>query len=100
MKWCTTCFVLIALTKTASAHSWRAGEKPVFNEKLRADILHDWEKQQDGQKQSATPHLVAAGATNQKHRPPPQAAPFISFGRKVEAKWDDHFLYIESNGIP
>lgn len=83
----------------ASAHSWKAEGTPVFNEELRAHILAEWQ-QEHGQKQSATPTLVAMGTTPQVGKAPAQAAPFVAFAPKVEVKWDDRFLYIESNGLP
>jgi phosphatidylethanolamine-binding protein (PEBP) family uncharacterized protein len=83
----------------AEAHSWKAGEAPVFNEALRAHILAEW-RQEHGQKQEATPPLVANGVTPQIARAPVQAAPFVAFAPRVAVKWDDRFLYIESNGLP
>jgi hypothetical protein len=67
----------------------------VFSEELRAHILEEYQ-----QKQSATPKLVADGVTPKLGKPPAQAAPFVAFAPKVEVKWDDRFLYIESNGLP
>ena len=32
--------------------------------------------------------------------PPPQAAAFRKFAPAVRTRWDDDFLYIESNGLP
>ena len=97
-------FYLVLLSQAvlggvASAHSWKAEGAPVFDEALRAHILEEWQ-QERGQKQSATPQLVANGTTPQTGKPPAQAAPFVAFAPKVEVKWDDRFLYIESNGLP
>ena len=94
-----TLVILAALTCSASAHSWKAGDEPVFDERLRAHILADWQKNH-GEKQSATPQLASIGDATSAGKPPSQAAPFVSFAPKVNVKWDRDFLYIESNGLP
>jgi phosphatidylethanolamine-binding protein (PEBP) family uncharacterized protein len=97
-------FLLVLLSQAvcggvAEAHSWKAEGAPVFDEALRAHILTEWQ-QEHGEKQTATPQLVANGTMPQVGKAPPQAAPFVAFAPRVEVKWDDRFLYIESNGLP
>ncbi len=38
--------------------------------------------------------------TPRKKERPLQAAPFAAFAPKVTTRWDDNFLYVESNGLP
>lgn len=90
---------ILAFGSVAWAHSWKEGEPMVFNEELRAHLLEEWQAEH-GPKQSATPKLVANGVTPGVGKAPAQAAPFVAFAPKVEVKWDDRFLYIESNGLP
>src|SRR4051812_12037021 len=92
-------FLIMEVGAPAWAHSWTAEAKPVFNEELRAHILAEW-RQEHAQKQSATPQLVTTAVTTLMGKAPAQAAPFVPFAPKVEVKWDDGFLYIESNGLP
>jgi hypothetical protein len=99
MKACLVFFLAAACSGGAWAHSWTAGETPVFNEALRAHLLEEW-RQLDGAKQSATPKVVANGVTPQIGKAPAQAAAFVAFSPKVEVKWDERFLYIEGHGMP
>ena len=94
-----TLLTLATLAGAASAHTWKAGEQPVFNEALRVHILADWEKNH-GEKQSTTPLVAANGVQTSVGKAPAKATPFTAFAPKVNVKWDKDFLYIESNGIP
>jgi len=94
-----TLATLAALTTVASAHSWKAGETPVFTEAMRAHVLADWERDH-GIKQSATPQLASIGDATNVGKAPAQAGNFTPFAPKVQVKWDNDFLYIESNGLP
>ena len=71
----------------------------MFNEVLRAHILTEW-RQEHHEKLSATPQLVANGVTPKIDKAPAQAAPFVAFAPKVNVKWDNDFLFVESNGLP
>jgi phosphatidylethanolamine-binding protein (PEBP) family uncharacterized protein/Ca2+-binding EF-hand superfamily protein len=83
----------------AFAHSWKASETPVFNEALRAHILADWQKDHSD-KQSATPQFASIADATNVGKAPTQASHFTPFAPKVQVKWDNDFLYIESNGLP
>ncbi len=51
----------------------------------------------------ANPSTLSATDDQSKERDrlaPKQAAPFQAFGDKVKLRWDDKFLYVESNGMP
>jgi phosphatidylethanolamine-binding protein (PEBP) family uncharacterized protein len=91
--------VVAALPGIAAAHSWKAGDQPVFNEDLRAHLVADWE-QEHGAKQDATPRFAALGAAANVGKAPAQAGPFVAFAPKVNVKWDRDYLYVESDGIP
>ncbi len=103
-------FGSFGLLHQAAAHSWKAGEKPVFDEALRAHLLAEWNQ---GHRPSlaggeikpvrtastASVFNVAAAAVASAKNAPAQALPFQSFS-KLELKWDKYFLYVGSNGLP
>jgi hypothetical protein len=51
------------------------------------------------------PEFFLAQATAPQNRPraaaqPLQAAPFLAFAPRVKVRWDERFLFVESNGLP
>jgi len=88
-----------------SAHSWKAGDSPVFDEALRAHILEEWQQKHAGKikpvrvaSSTSVLNIAAAAMANAKDAPP-QSLPFQAFP-KLEIKWDPDFLFIGSNGLP
>ena len=49
---------------------------------------------------NAAQNRTAAGQRTVRSNRPPQAAPFEGFAPKVSVRWDEKFLYVESNGLP
>lgn len=100
---CISLLVVALAPLQVTAHSWHADAEDrgvVFNEAYRAKLLAEF-MSHEGEKQSATPQIVANGATTPSiGKAPAQATPFIAFAPKVNTKWDNDFLYIESNGMP
>ncbi|MFO1436810.1 MAG: YHYH protein [Verrucomicrobiaceae bacterium] len=86
---------LFFLTSSLSAHPLTTDDR----EALRAHVLAEWQ-QNRGMVHSATPQYASAEAPKDIAKAPPQAAPFVAFAPKVNAKWDDDFLYLESNAMP
>lgn len=87
--------LIILSTVSLSAHPLVTDDR----ETLRAHILEEWLRDH-GPIHSATPRYVSAEAAAIPPQAPPQAAPFVSFAPQVNAKWDEDFLYIESNSMP
>ena len=48
----------------------------------------------------ATPTFAAIATTGEGSGSPVQARPFLAFAPAVRVHWDDHLLYVESNGLP
>lgn len=99
---CSYLLVVVLVPLQVTAHSWHADiseHEIVFDEAYRAKLLAEFMSHQ-GDRQSATPQLVANGVIPSVSKAPAQAAPFMVFAPKVNTKWDNDFMYIESNGMP
>lgn len=101
----------LATLHQANAHSWKAGETPVFDEALRAHILAEWE-QKHGSSTNGSVEIKpvsvaalssvlreAAAVVGDAKNAPDQARPFQAFP-KLQIKWDKDYLFIGSNGMP
>lgn len=116
---CAIAIVTALTPPQVRAHSWKADgadHRVVFDEAYRAAMLAEFVGEQDRQAKPAgafpAQFLTAANATGPaalqfaalavaaSRSAPQQAAPFLAFAPKVNARWDKDFLYIESNGLP
>ena len=115
-----SCILAAALAPSqVVAHPWHADgaeQRIVFDEACRAKLLAEFMSGHDDRARPATitsaqalvvsnasgPGALqfAAMAVSAAKSAPPQAAPFMAFAPKVNTKWDNDFLYIESNGLP
>jgi phosphatidylethanolamine-binding protein (PEBP) family uncharacterized protein len=100
--------VLLLLTTSLSAHTWKAGAS-TDKETLRQHILEEWMQQHkvpsEGEIKpvqvasgASTLNLAAATVANAANAPA-AAEPFLAFQR-LELKWDKDFLFVGSNGLP
>lgn len=90
-----TIAILLLFTASLSAHTITTDDR----EALRAHILAEWQRDH-GTMHSATPQCASAEAPKDIAKAPPQSEPFVAFAPKVNAKWDNDFLYVESNAMP
>jgi phosphatidylethanolamine-binding protein (PEBP) family uncharacterized protein len=100
--------VLLLLTTSLSAHTWKAGNS-ADKEVMRQHVLEEWMQAHAAPAQgeikpvrvaatAATLNLAAAVVANAANAPV-AAKPFLAFPR-VELKWDKDFLFVGSNGLP
>jgi phosphatidylethanolamine-binding protein (PEBP) family uncharacterized protein len=86
--------VVFALTELAEADraeaQRRIDEVKAINERLAAAVI-------EGEQQAPQPGIVGKGASGAK---PSQATPFDLFAPFVKTRWDDRWLFIESDGLP
>ena len=103
-----TLSVLLLLTTSLSAHTWKAGAS-ADKETLRQHILEEWVQQHavpsEGEikpvqvASTASALNIAAAAVANAANAPVAAKPFLAFTRLV-LKWDKDFLFVGSNGLP
>jgi phosphatidylethanolamine-binding protein (PEBP) family uncharacterized protein len=92
-------FTLAALTSVASAHSWKAGEPPVFDEAMRGHIMQEWKRDHVKVASTAPTLQLAAAAVANAAEAPATAKAFLPF-TKLDLRADGEFLYVGSNGMP
>jgi len=90
---------LAVMTGAASAHTWKTGEKPVFDEAMRAHILHEWKRDHVEVASTASTLQLAAAAVANASDAPATAKAFLPFN-KLDLRADGEFLYVGSNGLP
>ncbi len=83
---------LVHITHLAKAHDISGDPHPEYNRSVRPpEILLA---------QNVPQNRGTASQRTVRSNRPPQAAPFESFAPKVSVRWDEKFLYVESNGLP
>ncbi len=90
---------LAVMTGAASAHTWRTGEKPVFDEAMREHILQEWKRDHVEVASTASAIQLAAAVVANAADAPATAKAFLPF-TKLDLRADGEFLYVGSNGMP
>ena len=70
---------------------WNLALISILVSTIQAHEIHGYTISQSGK--------IIPPTAREKERPL-QAAPFAAFAPKVTTRWDDNFLYVESNGLP
>ena len=82
----------LGLAQFAAAHDLNGDPHPQYDRSVRpAEILLA---------QNVPQNRTAVGQRSVRTNRPAQAAPFEAFAPKVSVRWDEKFLFIESNGMP
>ena len=82
----------LGLTRLAAAHDISGDAHPQSDRSVRPpEILFA---------QNVPQTRAAVGQRNVRTNRPAQAAVFEAFAPKVSVRWDEKFLFIESNGLP